>query len=107
MNTQQPVSPVQDATVPRATAGPGLSRPLRGLARSDASAEKIRANGGEPVRGDMQDHDLVVSEATAADATAHLASTLDYIGARPGGWTTATSRDSPDEPGPAPLRPMG
>ena len=51
---------------------------VRGLARSEASAEKVRANGGEPVRGDMQDHDLLVSEAADADATAHLAFTLDF-----------------------------
>ena len=51
---------------------------VRGLARSDASAEKGRAAGGEPVRGDMQDHDLLVSEASDADATAHLAFTLDF-----------------------------
>ena len=50
----------------------------RGLARSEASAEKVRALGGEPVRGDMQDHDLLVSEASKADATAHLAFTLDF-----------------------------
>ena len=49
-----------------------------GLARSDSSAEKIRANGGTPVRGDMQDHDLLVSEAEKADAVAHLAFTLDF-----------------------------
>ena len=49
-----------------------------GLARSERSAEKIRAVGGTPIRGDMQDHDLLVSEAAKADATAHLAFTLDF-----------------------------
>ncbi len=49
-----------------------------GLARSDASAAKITAAGGTPVRGDMNDHDLLVAEAEQADAVAHLAFTLDF-----------------------------
>jgi nucleoside-diphosphate-sugar epimerase len=49
-----------------------------GLARSDASAAKIRALGGTAVRGDMTGHDLIVSEALKADAIAHLAFTLDF-----------------------------
>ena len=51
---------------------------VTGLARSDASAQKITNAGGTAVRGDMQDHDLIVSEATKADAVAHLAFTLDF-----------------------------
>ncbi|MBM7387211.1 nucleoside-diphosphate-sugar epimerase [Clavibacter michiganensis] len=51
---------------------------VRGLVRSDASAERIRRLGATPVRGDMADHDLLVAEARAADATAHLAFTLDF-----------------------------
>lgn len=51
---------------------------VTGLARSDASAQKITTAGGTAVRGDMQDHDLIVSEATRADAVAHLAFTLDF-----------------------------
>jgi nucleoside-diphosphate-sugar epimerase len=51
---------------------------VSGLARSEASAEKIRALGATAVLGDMSDHDLIVSEATKADATAHLAFTLDF-----------------------------
>ncbi|WP_197073539.1 NAD-dependent epimerase/dehydratase family protein [Frigoribacterium sp. MEB024] len=51
---------------------------VTGLARSEASAEKIVAAGGTAVRGDMRDHDLIVSEATKADAVAHLAFTLDF-----------------------------
>lgn len=51
---------------------------VTGLARSEASAAKITAAGGTAVRGDMQDHDLIVSEATKADAVAHLAFTLDF-----------------------------
>jgi nucleoside-diphosphate-sugar epimerase len=49
-----------------------------GLARSDASAAKIRDAGATPVLGDMHDHDLLVSEADKADAVAHLAFTLDF-----------------------------
>ena len=50
---------------------------VRGLVRSDGSAEKVRRAGVTPVRGDMSDHDLLVSESRQADATAHLAFTLD------------------------------
>jgi len=49
-----------------------------GLARSEASTKKIVAAGGTAVRGDMQDHDLIVSEAGKVDAVAHLAFTLDF-----------------------------
>lgn len=51
---------------------------VTGLARSEASAEKITSAGGTAVRGDMQDHDLIVAEAMEADAVAHLAFTLDF-----------------------------
>jgi nucleoside-diphosphate-sugar epimerase len=51
---------------------------VRGLVRSDASAERVRRLGVTPVMGDMADHDLLVAEARAADATAHLAFTLDF-----------------------------
>lgn len=49
-----------------------------GLARSEASAAKVAAGGATPVLGDMTDHDLIVAEATKADAVAHLAFTLDF-----------------------------
>lgn len=49
-----------------------------GLARSAESAAKIVAAGGTAVLGDMQDHDLIVSEAERSDAVAHLAFTLDF-----------------------------
>ncbi len=49
-----------------------------GLARSQASAQKIQALGGSVVLGDMDDHDLIVAEASQADAVAHLAFTLDF-----------------------------
>jgi nucleoside-diphosphate-sugar epimerase len=51
---------------------------VRGLVRSDTSAEKVRQVGVTPVRGDMADHDLLVEEASNADVTAHLAFTLDF-----------------------------
>lgn len=51
---------------------------VRGLVRSEASAQKVRAVGVTPVTGDMGDHALLASEASAADATAHLAFTLDF-----------------------------
>ncbi|MGA0567802.1 SDR family oxidoreductase [Rathayibacter sp. KR2-224] len=49
-----------------------------GLARSEASAEKVRDLGAATVMGDVLDHELIVSEASKADATAHLAFTLDF-----------------------------
>lgn len=49
-----------------------------GLARSEASAEKVRGLGGSAVLGDMLDHDLLLSEAKRADAVAHLAFELDF-----------------------------
>lgn len=51
---------------------------VRGLVRSEASADKVRRIGVTPVLGDMNDHALLVAEASAADATAHLAFTLDF-----------------------------
>jgi nucleoside-diphosphate-sugar epimerase len=56
----------------------GAGHDVVGLARSNASAAKIVAAGGTAVRGDMQDHDLIVVEAQKADAVAHLAFTLDF-----------------------------
>jgi len=49
-----------------------------GLARSQASADRITAAGAAAVRGDVADHDLVVEQARQADAVAHLAFTLDF-----------------------------
>lgn len=51
---------------------------VAGLARSEASAERVRALGGRAVHGEMTDHDVIVAEATQADAVAHLAFTLDF-----------------------------
>lgn len=41
---------------------------LRGLARNDAAAEKLRALGVEPVRGDLYTLDVLAEEAKKADA---------------------------------------
>jgi nucleoside-diphosphate-sugar epimerase len=49
-----------------------------GLARSQASADRVTAAGARAVRGDVRDHDLVVTQAQEADAVAHLAFTLDF-----------------------------
>lgn len=49
-----------------------------GLARSEASAQRVRALGGTVLRGQMSDHDLIVAAAEEADAVAHLAFTLDF-----------------------------
>jgi nucleoside-diphosphate-sugar epimerase len=49
-----------------------------GLARSDRSAATITARGATAVRGDIADHELIVEQAAQADATAHLAFTLDF-----------------------------
>ena len=51
---------------------------VRGLARSASSADTIAAAGGVAVRGDMHDHALLLAEAEAADAFAHLAFTVDF-----------------------------
>ena len=56
----------------------GAGHEVVGLARSQASADKIAAAGASAVRGDMQDHDLIVAQAGAADAVAHLAFTVDF-----------------------------
>ncbi len=49
-----------------------------GLARSHASEERLHTMGARSVRGDMTDHDRIVEQVRLADATAHLAFTLDF-----------------------------
>jgi hypothetical protein len=41
---------------------------VRGLARSEASAEKLRAKGVDPVIGDLHTLDVLAEEAKKADA---------------------------------------
>ncbi|GAA1883574.1 SDR family oxidoreductase [Lapillicoccus jejuensis] len=56
----------------------GAGHDVVGLARSDASAERVRDLGATALRGEMTDHDLLVAAAREADAVAHLAFTLDF-----------------------------
>jgi len=49
-----------------------------GLARSDASAQKIRAAGGEVHNGDLDDIESLKSGAKAADGVIHLAFVHDF-----------------------------
>jgi nucleoside-diphosphate-sugar epimerase len=49
---------------------------VRALARSDAAADKLRALGAEPVRGELRDVDVLRGEAAHADAIVHCA--FDY-----------------------------
>jgi nucleoside-diphosphate-sugar epimerase len=49
---------------------------VRALARSDASADRIQARGGEPVRGDLADVGAMRSGAEGCDWGFHAAATL-------------------------------
>ncbi|WP_431219366.1 SDR family oxidoreductase [Leifsonia xyli] len=51
---------------------------VAGLARSTASAERLRAAGVEPVSGDLDDLDTLRQAATTADAVVHLAFKHDF-----------------------------
>ncbi|MFF4355830.1 SDR family oxidoreductase [Streptomyces sp. NPDC001604] len=53
---------------------------VTGLARSDASAEALRAAGAEVRRGDLTDPAGLAEGAAAADAVAHLAFIHDFSG---------------------------
>ena len=55
---------------------------VRGLARSDAAAERIRARGGEPVAGDLSDIDSMRAGATDCELAFHAAATLGDWGRR-------------------------
>ncbi|MFJ4771049.1 NAD-dependent epimerase/dehydratase family protein [Streptomyces uncialis] len=48
---------------------------VRGLARSDAAEARIRANGGEPVRGSLTDLAVLAHRAAHGDAVVHTAAT--------------------------------
>lgn len=58
----------------------GEGRPVRALARSDASAERVAALGAEPVRGDIVDRASLASAAAGADTAFHLAANLGEWG---------------------------
>ncbi|HMJ73928.1 MAG TPA: NAD-dependent epimerase/dehydratase family protein [Solirubrobacterales bacterium] len=58
----------------------GEGRPVRALARSDSSAERVAAIGAEPVRGDIVDRASLASAAAGADVAFHLAAHLGEWG---------------------------
>lgn len=49
-----------------------------GLARSDASADKIKKAGGEVIRGDIEDLESLKKGATESDGVIHLAFIHDF-----------------------------
>ena len=49
-----------------------------GLARSDASAERLRAAGADVLRGDLADHDALRRGAHDTDGVIHLAYIHDF-----------------------------
>lgn len=51
---------------------------VTGLARSEASAQRIRANGGAVVSGELTDLDTIKSAAAVADATIHCGYIHDF-----------------------------
>ncbi len=51
---------------------------VRGLTRSEAGAEQLKAVGAEVHRGDLQDLDSLRSGATGMDAVVHLAFSHDF-----------------------------
>jgi nucleoside-diphosphate-sugar epimerase len=55
---------------------------VRGLARSEASAEKVRAAGAEPVRGDLDDVAAMARGAQGCDVFFHAAAALGDWGRR-------------------------
>jgi nucleoside-diphosphate-sugar epimerase len=55
---------------------------VRGLARSDAAAGRIRERGGEPVPGDLADVAAMRAGATGAELAFHAAATLGDWGTR-------------------------
>jgi nucleoside-diphosphate-sugar epimerase len=50
-----------------------------GLARSDASAEKLAASGADVVRGDLADHEVLRKSAAEADGVIHLAFNHEWM----------------------------
>ena len=65
-----------------------------GLARSDASAERIHAAGAEALRGDLDDLSGLVAAAKAADGVIHLGYKHDLaFGGTPDGFVKAAEHD--------------
>lgn len=54
---------------------------VRGLVRTDAAADALKALGVEPVLGTLEDHDLLAHEARAAEAVIHAARAEDPVSA--------------------------
>ncbi len=65
-----------------------------GLVRSDASAEKVKAAGGEPLRGDLDDIAGVVAAARGAEGVIHLGYKHELaFGGTPDGFIKAAEHD--------------
>jgi nucleoside-diphosphate-sugar epimerase len=64
----------------RRLTGDGWS--VRALARSDASADKVRSNGAEPVRGDLDDFSSMRAGAQGCEFAFHAAAHLGEWGKR-------------------------
>jgi nucleoside-diphosphate-sugar epimerase len=65
-----------------------------GLARSEASAEKLKAVGAEVLRGDLDNIDGLVAAAKAADGVIHLGYKHDLaFGGTPDGFVKAAEHD--------------
>src|SRR5262245_41115899 len=62
--------------VPTVAALRAAGHDVRGVARSEAKAEQLRAAGAEPVAVDVFDHDAVVDAAAGCDAILHLATNV-------------------------------
>lgn len=66
-----------------------------GLARSDAGAAKVRAAGGEPLRGNLDDLAGVVAAARSAEGVIHLGYKHDLaFGGTPEGFVKAAQDDT-------------
>jgi nucleoside-diphosphate-sugar epimerase len=73
----------------------GAGHKVAGLARSEASAEKLRSAGAEVVRGDLDDLAGLVAAAKAADGVIHLGYKHDLaFGGTPDGFAKAAEHDT-------------
>ncbi len=58
----------------------GSGHTVAGLARSDASAARLQALGARPLRGSVDDLDVLATGASAADGVVHMAIAGDFSG---------------------------
>ena len=73
----------------------GAGHKVAGLARSEASAEKLRKAGAEVVRGDLDDLAGLVAAAKAAEGVIHLGYKHDLaFGGTPDGFVKAAEHDT-------------